>query len=150
MKKLFLTLIISVVVTTTSFGQIIFYEDNPKKTELMNFINEWWRTPYKYGGETKRGIDCSAFTGKLMNTVFDTKLPRTAREQYANSKRITKEELNYNDLVFFRSKNSSTWHVGVYLGDGWFVHSSSKYGVTFSNLNYGSYKNRFYGAGRVI
>ncbi|MFM2358913.1 MAG: hypothetical protein RLY16_906, partial [Bacteroidota bacterium] len=60
---------------------------------LFAFIEEWWGTNYKYGGNDKEGIDCSAFCGKLAEAVYQKLLPRTAREQFAASARLTREEL---------------------------------------------------------
>lgn len=113
---------------------------------LFDFIDEWWHTAYRYGGDSKSGIDCSAFTGKLLNDVYAINAPRTAQQQYdlCNLKRI--EELRQGDLVFFKTKRSIT-HVGLYLGNGYFVHASSSNGVTISNLSDEYYYARFAGGG---
>lgn len=116
---------------------------------LFDFIHDWWGTKYRYGGTSKNGIDCSAFSLKLFNQVYNVKLPRTASEQYKATVRIKKTELKDGDLVFFRTKYKSTWHVGIYLSDGWFVHSKSKVGVSFNNLNDPLYTQIYYGAGRL-
>ncbi len=115
---------------------------------LFDFIHSWWGTKYRYGGTTKKGIDCSAFTLKLFSDVYDVKLPRTASEQYRATKRIKKQDLKNGDLVFFRTRYKSTWHVGVYLTDGWFVHSKSRVGVSIDNLTNPQYSKMYYGSGR--
>ncbi|MEO7264503.1 MAG: C40 family peptidase [Ferruginibacter sp.] len=115
---------------------------------LFGFIEEWWNTKYRYGGTSKKGIDCSAFTGLLMSCVYAVRMPRTAKQQYAETQRVNKEELTEGDLVFFNTKRGVS-HVGAYLGDGYFVHASSSNGVTINNLDEEYYSKRYIGAGRV-
>ena len=117
-------------------------------TSLYSFIEEWWETRYRYGGSTKSGIDCSAFTGLLMSTVFAIKLPRTAREQYSQSEKVDRDDMKEGDLVFFNTRGGVS-HVGVYLGDGYFVHASTNNGVIISRLDDPYYEKRFIGAGKV-
>jgi lipoprotein Spr len=116
---------------------------------LFQFIDEWWSTRYSYGGSTKKGIDCSALTGLLLSSVYAVALPRTAREQYAVSKKIPKEELIEGDLVFFNTRGGVS-HVGVYLDNDYFVHASVGNGVTISSLNEAYYASRYIGAGRAL
>ncbi|MFC4261353.1 C40 family peptidase [Ferruginibacter yonginensis] len=118
-------------------------------TSLLSFIDEWWGTRYRYGGSTKSGIDCSSFTGLLMGTVFGFALPRTAREQYASCTKLSFNEMAEGDLVFFNTRGGVS-HVGVYLGDGYFVHSSSHDGVTISNISENYYAKRFIAGGRPL
>jgi NlpC/P60 family len=117
--------------------------------ELFNFIEEWWATRYRYGGTTKRGVDCSSYTGQLIQTVYGFTMPRTAREQYRMSVRVRMDELQEGDLVFFNTRGGVS-HVGLYLGDGYFTHSSSSHGVTISNLNEAYYSRKYIGGGRVV
>jgi len=117
-------------------------------TELFTVIDEWWATRYKYGGEDKQGIDCSAFTGKVLSLVYGVNLPRTATEQYKLVEKITKENLVEGDLVFFNTRGGVS-HVGVYLGDNYFVHSSVKNGVTINSLTDDYYGKKFIGGGSV-
>ena len=114
---------------------------------LFSFIENWWGTRYRFGGSTKKGIDCSSFTGLLINTVFGISLPRTARAQYAACTKVQRCEMAEGDLVFFNTRGGVS-HVGVYLGDGYFTHSSCSNGVTISNLDEAYYSKRFIGAGR--
>ncbi len=115
---------------------------------LYSFIDEWYGTHYRMGGTTKKGIDCSAFTGTLLSTVFSFFVPRTAREQYQICEHIKKEDLLSGDLVFFNTTGGVS-HVGVYLGNNHFVHSSSSQGVTVSSLDDEYYSRKFIGGGRV-
>ena len=115
--------------------------------QLFSFIDEWWATKYRYGGTSKKGIDCSAFTGLLMSSVFAFKLPRTAKEQYSIAKKVKKDDLIEGDLVFFNTTGGVS-HVGYYLGDGYFVHASSSKGVTINNLDQSYFSHKFIGGGR--
>ena len=117
-------------------------------SSLFSFIDEWWSTRYRFGGTTKKGIDCSSYTSHLLNEVFGLMLPRTAREQYAVCSKIKKDDLLEGDLVFFNTRGGVS-HVGVYLGDGYFTHSSCSSGVTISNLSDNYYSRKFIGGGRV-
>lgn len=117
-------------------------------TTLYSFIEEWYGTHYRMGGTTKKGIDCSAFSGTLLSSIYSFDMPRTAREQYKASQRIDKENLLAGDLVFFNTRGGVS-HVGVYLTNNHFVHSSSTNGVSISSLADGYYSKKFIGGGRV-
>lgn len=116
---------------------------------LFQFIEEWWNTSYRYGGTGKNGIDCSALTGLLLSSVYGVALPRTAREQYAKSKKVKREDLTEGDLVFFNTRGGVS-HVGVYLTNDYFVHASTSNGVTISSLNDKYYSKKYIGGGRQI
>ncbi len=115
---------------------------------LYNFIEDWWETSYRYGGSTKEGIDCSAFTAKLQSTIYQVALPRTAREQYSLCRKINNDEVKEGDLVFFNTSRRIS-HVGVYLSNGYFVHASTSLGVYINNLSEDYYSARFVGYGRI-
>ena len=117
-------------------------------TSLYNFIDEWWGTRYHYGGSDKSGIDCSSFSGKLIQQIYNISLPRTSTEQYQLTEKIATENLIEGDLVFFGSHHNIS-HVGVYLGNNYFVHSSVHMGVVISSLNEDYYNRKFVGGGRI-
>lgn len=123
---------------------------NEETKDLYKFINEWWKTPYQYGGSSKRGIDCSAFTQSLYKKVYNVNLPRVASAQYKLGVTVKREEAKTGDLVFFRSKGPSGWHVGMYLIDGWFLHSGSGNGVYVNSLDEPKYSNKIRGFKRIM
>lgn len=121
-----------------------------RNPQLYGFIQEWYGTPYRLGGTSKRAIDCSAFTRQLFLDVFGQSLERTAAMQFMMTKRIyDKNELKEGDLVFFSIKTKRISHCGVYLGDGKFVHASSSQGVVISDLNQPYWTRYYAGAGRL-
>jgi cell wall-associated NlpC family hydrolase len=124
-------------------------ELNKGNTRLFGFIEDWYGTPYHFGGSTRNGIDCSAFAGNLMVAVFGIGLPRMAKDQYKVCQRISKDEMEEGDLVFFHTTRKGISHVGVYLGNNKFVHASLNYGVTISDLGDGYYARKLVAAGRV-
>lgn len=116
--------------------------------ELYKLIQNWWGTPYKIGGMTQRGVDCSAFVQTVIAGAYEIALPRTAREQKDVCKAIDRSELREGDLVFFNTRGGVS-HVGIYLHNNKFVHASTSGGVTISDLNETYWAGRFLGAGRV-
>ncbi len=121
-----------------------------KKKDIMDAIMDWLGTPYHFGGSNVRGIDCSAFVQTIFNNSAQISLPRTAREQHTVGMKVKKSELEFGDLVFFHTYSRSfASHVGIYLGDNLFAHSSSRYGVTVSSLESTFYNKRFIGGKRL-
>jgi hypothetical protein len=117
---------------------------------LYDFIDEWYGTRYRLGGTDKRGIDCSAFVQRLYARVFNVSLFRTAAEQFSLCHSIwNKEDLEEGDLVFFNIRTKRISHVGIYLMNGYFVHSCSSQGVIISKLSDAYWKKYYAGAGRV-
>lgn len=104
--------------------------------------------PYRFGGSTLRGIDCSAYVRKMYE-FFDVTLPRTAREQSTVGVTIEKEELEEGDLVFFRTRRP-IGHVGIYIGNNEFVHASRRSKVVrIDSLDIPYFQKRFRRAVRV-
>lgn len=117
-------------------------------TKLYQFVYDWLGTPYRLGGDSKRGIDCSKFSLALYENVFNTTIGYNSRNQYANVTPINKKELQAGDLVFFKIRSRSITHVGVYLGDDKFAHASSSKGVMVSNLKEPYWARYYYNGGR--
>lgn len=114
--------------------------------EIIKFLD----TPYKYGGTTRSGIDCSAFTQTIFKNVLAINLERSARMQFQQGIEVTdKDQLSFGDLVFFNTrKRVKPGHVGIYIGDNLFAHASSQKGVTISSLDHSYYSRRYMGARR--
>lgn len=106
---------------------------------------------YRYGGTTTNGFDCSGYTQYVFAQNGIT-LDRTAAQQYANNgTSVAKSDLQAGDLVFFSSSGQKVGHVGIYIGDGQFIHSSSGAGkVIITSLNSSYYVNHYVGAKRVL
>ncbi len=118
--------------------------------KLYKFIYEWIGTPYHFGGNTKKGIDCSAFAKTIYDKVFNTTILRNSGDIFGMTMPLSKDELREGDLVFFRSNGRRISHVGVYLGDNRFAHASSSRGVKISNLNEPYYSRIFFKGGRIL
>jgi lipoprotein Spr len=140
MKKILLILFLSLSVF--SYGQT--------KT-LDSFVREWLGTPYRLGGSSKTGIDCSQFTKRLYKEVYNERLENVAWRQWSQTKRISKSSLEIGDIVFFNSSVSpSGWHCGIFIGNNKFVHASNRReGVIISDLNSYPYNRNYKGAGRL-
>lgn len=121
------------------------------KSDILNKAMEYFGTRYKFGGTSKNGIDCSAFTRLIYYQVANIVLPRTAREQIKIGKVIKKkDDLQFGDLIFFHTYSRKfASHVGIYLTDGLFVHSGTRYGVAVASLNSAYYQKRFIGGRRL-
>ncbi|WP_412062278.1 C40 family peptidase [Rubrivirga sp. IMCC45206] len=115
---------------------------------LRSAAPDWIGIPYRWGGTTRRGIDCSAFVRQFVRQTMAIELPRTTATQRYEGVDVSRADLQPGDLVFFRRRG--TRHVGVYLSEGDFVHASSSRGVTISNLDDSSYWNRYYWMSRRI
>jgi cell wall-associated NlpC family hydrolase len=120
---------------------------------LYQFIDQWLYTPYKWGGDNEKGIDCSAFMQKLLSQVYNIEIPRTSVQQFFTQwidRFGSTRYLSEGDLVFFRTMDDKIIsHVGLYLNNRMFVNSSSSKGVSIACLDDPYWKRCFVGAGRV-
>jgi cell wall-associated NlpC family hydrolase len=120
------------------------------KDRLILFAKKMLNIPYRFGGSTFMGIDCSGYVQKVFG-LLDVPLPRTAREQFHMGESVSKEELSMGDLVFFRTYSSFPSHVGIYMGNNLFIHASSRSRkVSIDSLDAPYYFKRFIGAKRVF
>ena len=132
--------------------QEIIYTPNNKNAVSMALYEEyekWKGVPYRYGGENKNGVDCSSFVQTMYFNALRVRVPRTTSQQQKTGYFIAKNKLREGDLIIFRTTYSSK-HSGIYIEKGKFVHASSKYGVTISNVNNPYWREKYSQARRVI
>lgn len=113
---------------------------------------QWIGAPYRSGGSSVKGTDCSGLTSQIYRKVYDHPLHRSAEEQRTHDcKKKRKGKLHEGDLVFFHngSRKRRASHVGIYLKDGHFVHASTSRGVIVSHLNESYYRKHWLSGGRV-
>jgi lipoprotein Spr len=118
--------------------------------KLYQFVYDWIGTPYRLGGSTKKGIDCSGFAFELYNKVFSTLIGSNSRNIFSMVNPINKDQLKEGDLVFFKIGSRSITHMGVYLGNNKFAHASSSRGVMISDLDESYWRRYYYKGGRML
>ena len=114
-----------------------------KNIKLYSFIDSWSGTKYKYGGLSKKGVDCSGFCNILFDQVYSKKIKRTTKELSKGINKKGKNKLKEGDLVFFNISKKRNSHVGVYLKNKMFVHASSSKGVIISSLENPYYQKTY-------
>jgi cell wall-associated NlpC family hydrolase len=120
----------------------------PLTTQLYDYYFAWQDTPYRTGGLSKKGVDCSGLVHLLYRHIAGIDLPRTSKAQSKIGRTISPDQLRPGDLVFFKTGWFSH-HVGVHIEGGRFLHSSTKKGVIISSLQEYYWKNSFYLAKRI-
>jgi lipoprotein Spr len=128
--------------------KIAHHKAAPARPSLHTLAQGWVGTPYKFGGNDRRGIDCSGLVCRIYDSLYQIKLPRTSSQQYLSSTRINRNSLKEGDLLFFGKSPEKVSHVGIYLGNNQFVHASESKGVIISKMSESWYEKHFIGAGR--
>jgi lipoprotein Spr len=123
--------------------------DTIKNPLLYATVVEWIGTRYRYGGRSKKGIDCSDFTSILYKNAFAIDLEGSAGDFFKKTSPIPKASLQEGDMVFFKIRRRKISHVGVYLCDNKFAHATTRAGVVISDLSEPYYKKFFYKAGTI-
>lgn len=118
-------------------------------SRLDKHFAAWRGTPYRMGGLNKQGIDCSGFVYITYRDVFGVSLPRTTRQLAKTGTEIPKGQLKTGDLVIFKTGLKQK-HVGVYIGNGKFLHASSSKGVIASNMHSDYWSDAFRQSRRVL
>lgn len=117
--------------------------------QLTQTAKKYIGIPYKYGGTTTSGLDCSGYT-QLVFKKLGYSLNRTAASQYQQGKSVAKSKLVTGDLVFFNTMGRTASHVGIYIGDGKFIHAGVSQGVSIAALDSSYWKPKYNGARRVV
>ncbi len=122
--------------------QLLFYL-------LRKEYAHWQGTPYRLGGNSKNGIDCSAFVKNIYRDSFNITLPRTTETQVKKGFFVYQKQLKVGDLVFFKT-GWSTRHVGIYIGERQFIHASTSKGVITSSLDNVYWNKKYWQARRIL
>lgn len=122
-----------------------------QRSDIMAEIIDWIGTRYEFGGGTRTGIDCSAFTREVFQRAFGLELPRTAYMQWQLGESVSRDGLQFGDLVFFKTAGyAPITHVGIYIGEGLFANAACSRGVTVGSLESSYWSKRFAGAKRLF
>ncbi|MFX3637323.1 MAG: C40 family peptidase [Candidatus Pristimantibacillus sp.] len=143
MKKIVASLLVSIMCFTFAGSSFA------NGMDFKHAVDEVVGTPYKWGGTTVNGFDCSGFILYIFNQ-YDVDLPRTSKAQSEKGKKVEQEDLKPGDLVFFNTNGKGISHAGIFIGNGQFAHSSSSKGVRISKLSEDYYEKRYVTARRVI
>ncbi|MEL4013963.1 NlpC/P60 family protein [Dryocola clanedunensis] len=118
--------------------------------KLNDQLSGWRGTPYRYGGMSRHGVDCSGFVLTTFRDQFDLQLPRETSAQAEIGTEIDKSDLLPGDLVFFKTgAGESGLHVGIYDTDNQFIHASTSRGVMRSSLDNVYWRKKFWQARRI-
>jgi cell wall-associated NlpC family hydrolase len=119
------------------------------ESQLRSAADEWEGIPQEWGGTSKQGVDCSGLVQSVYASRFQLSLPRTTDQQVRTGTRVSRSALRPGDLVFFRHGRKE-YHVGIYLSDGEFLHTSTSEGVTVSPLDRSYWKKRWWQGRRLL
>ena len=152
MKKIIITLVIFLSSTLVSFGlsesEASAAMSSKNADKVVTTGQKYIGTPYKYGGTTPKGFDCSGFVGYTIKKATGQSLPRTSTSMYKKGQKVAKTKLKKGDLVFFNTSGKGVSHVAIYIGSNKVIHSVSK-GVKIDSLNSSYWKKRYVGAKRL-
>lgn len=139
MRVYIAALILALLAGCSSNGPRYYSPDLPAseyslRADLEAQYLAWKGTPYRLGGMSRRGVDCSGFVSRVFDDLYGMDLPRTTEHQADLGYSIDRDELQVADLVFFKT-GWQTRHVGIYMGGGEFLHASTSRGVIISSLD---------------
>ncbi|MBN2037816.1 MAG: C40 family peptidase [Chitinispirillaceae bacterium] len=143
---------------TDDFGALLERPSEPEprprtgniQPSLEKIVDDWLGTPYRYGGMSRAGVDCSGLTCLIYEKIYHISLPHSSREMQKLGSCVPPARLIPGDLLFFKNGFKHVDHVGIYLGNDQFVHASSKVGVIISSMRDEHYRTRFIEARRIV
>jgi cell wall-associated NlpC family hydrolase len=148
-QKVIAIFVLSILLVTAPFAGSTEAASSVDSKELVATAKNLIGTKYRSGGTTKEGFDCSGFVGYVYEGL-GISLPRSSSGMHATGSKVDKADLISGDLVFFNTSGKGVSHVGIYIGDGKFIHSSTSKGVKIDKLNDAHYwGERYVGAKRV-
>lgn len=115
---------------------------------IISYAKEYIGVPYRGGGQTPRGFDCSGYVQYVFKN-FGINLPRTAAEQYSAGSKVDKQEAEPGDIVAFKTGKYIS-HSGIYLGGSKFISSTSSHGVAITSINDPYWSDHFLGFSRIL
>lgn len=126
----------------------VMSEAPPLRVSLEAQHEDWKGVPYRYGGLSPRGVDCSGFVYLTFLSRLGMEVPRTTTELLQSGEKVKRDEIQVGDLVFFRTGPGNR-HVGIYMGNGDFLHASTSQGVMTSSLSNPYWHRRYWQARRL-
>lgn len=135
---------------TTDEPASTFHKPSDVERTLRAEARSWHGTPYRYGGTSRAGVDCSAFVQAIYRDAFGLSLPRATTKQVRTGTPVADGAFQAGDLIFFRPSGRKTNHVGIYLGGDEFVHAATSTGVTISRLDEPYWQRSYWTARRLL
>jgi lipoprotein Spr len=121
-----------------------------KNKKLYYFIDDWYGVKYRWGGNNQSGVDCSGLVCQLYKNVYGLNIKRTVATQHDDTRNFRrKRRLKEGDLIYFKTEGDDLSHVGIYLRNGYFLHSSKSKGVAINSI-YETYWQRVYAGGGKV
>lgn len=118
------------------------------ESDLRRVAESYLGVKYRWGGADRNGMDCSGFVQRVFDEVHKVKLPRSSAAMARYGKDVDRDDLEPGDLVFFKRVRID--HVGIYMGDGFFIHSQSGIGVTYTKLDSPYFSTHYAEAKRIL
>ena len=148
-----LSVLLLLLIAAAAFSQETPQTAMEMRDKWITYSKQFIGTPYKYGGLTKEGIDCSGLIYVTASEAIGIQLPRTVTALYSFARIIPDSKKEPGDLVFFKTVDARVSHVGIYMGKNQFIHAASdgpNTGVIVSSLTENYWKNAYVGAGQVL
>lgn len=151
-RKHFLLLLLILVAGWPLFASAAshrVYSEDSMRSALMQLFDRWEGTPYRYGGNSRYGVDCSGFVHIAFHDALGIDVPRSTELLSRCGPRVSSRSLAVGDILVFRASRSNM-HVGIYVGRGQFIHSSKSRGVILSELSNPYWRDTYVKSVRVI